>query len=140
MRTEEKKREKERQLAAATPTPVNETPAESGSFPPEATPDQNGTIEKSPSTQVAEAPQQDIETSDEVPREDAPAESKQPDAVNGNGDSETIQLAAEVRSALALPHHGYTANAHLARGCWPTLRSRSCRRGKYRVERPRSSS
>jgi len=97
LRTEEKKREKGRQLASATATPASETPAQSEAPPSEATPDQNGTIGKSPSTQVVDdAPQPDIATSDEAPREDTLAESNQSDTVHANEDSKTAQPVTEV--------------------------------------------
>lgn len=84
-------------MAAATPNPASETPAQSEAPHSEATPDQNGTIGKSPSTQVVDdAPQPDIATSDEAPREDALAESNQSDTVHGNEASETAQPVAEV--------------------------------------------
>lgn len=92
LRTEEKKREKERQ-SAATPTPVADTPAQSEHIPTEVPTDQNGTEEVAPQAQVAQIPQ--ITESDQAPVENSPVETKKPDTVD-NDASKMADPVAEV--------------------------------------------
>ncbi|KAJ5988130.1 hypothetical protein N7481_003340 [Penicillium waksmanii] len=98
LRTEEKKREKERQSAAATPTPAVETPAPSEQPPIEVPVENNGTADIV--AQVPNASQLDGEVeaeaaaSDRPPIEHALAESRESNPVENNV-TETAPLASE---------------------------------------------
>jgi hypothetical protein len=102
LRTEEKKREKERQSAAATPTPatpVVETPASCEQPSIQVPVEQNRAADIV--AQVPNAPKVEGEVeataagSDRAPTEDALAESKESDPVQ-NGGTETVPLVSEV--------------------------------------------
>lgn len=128
LRTEEKKREKERQSAAATPTPAVETPAPSEQPPVEAPVEQNGTADAVAQVPNAHQPEGEGEgeaeavASDRAPIENAMAESKESDLVQIDG-TEPAPLASEV-----LFHHPSSTfsnrlTSHPVRGYWPAQRN-----------------
>ena len=96
MRTEEKKREKERQSAATPTTPVVETPTQTDKDPAEATPPTNGTTEATPQPSDAPLPaSEDASPSNQHQNGDIQVDGQEPDNAP-NDEPQTYNVPAEV--------------------------------------------